>query len=261
MSGLVPADINQHYSYQGTKLNTRRQINKASAAKLLTYSYLCSMEQGEKIPVLATAYMPPAAFWVAAIRMLRQAPGSGDGRPVLRLCRDEHYRKQTYRNRAVILNAQGEQRLSVPVSCPRGPYTKAEDVRICYDKDWARDHWRSLCTAYNNSPYFLYYQDELEAILMQSRYERLWDLNLRLIAFFIKAFGLNWTVEAVSRREAQGEAVAFSDKAPALWQTFAPAVSPDAYQNTFMLAVPCPARLSACDLLFNYGPQAGQLFA
>ncbi|MDE6112941.1 MAG: WbqC family protein [Bacteroidales bacterium] len=212
--------------------------------------------------MLATAYMPPAAFWVAARRMVTQAEqGCDGGRPVLRLCRDEYYRKQTYRNRAVILNAQGEQRLSVPVSCPRGLYTKVEDVRVCYDKDWRRDHWRSLCTAYNNSPYFLYYQDELEAVLMQTRYERLWDLNLRLIAFFIKAFGLDWAVEAASRREAQGAVVAFSDKAPALWQTFAPAVSPEAYQNTFMQAVPCPARLSACDLLFNYGPQAGRLFA
>lgn len=218
------------------------------------------MEQGEKIPVLATAYMPPAAFWVAAGRMMPARAGDG-GRRVLRLCNDEYYRKQTYRNRAVILNAQGEQRLSVPVSCPRGPYTKTEDVRICYDKDWPRDHWRSLCTAYNNSPYFLYYRDELEAILMPARHGGLWELNLELMSFFIKAFGLPWTVEAVSRREAQGEAVAFSDKEPALWQRFAPAVSPEAYQNTFMQAVPCPARLSACDLLFNYGPQAGQLFA
>ncbi len=219
------------------------------------------MEQGGKIPVLATAYMPPAAFWVAAKRMAEASQGSDGARPVLRLCRDEYYRKQTYRNRAVILNAQGEQRLSVPVSCPRGPYTKAEDVRICYDKDWQRDHWRSLCTAYNNSPYFLYYRDELEAVLMRARPERLWDLNWQLVNFFIRAFGLPWTVEAVSRREAQGEVLAFSDKEPAQWQRFAPAVGAEAYQNTFMQTVPCPARLSACDLLFNYGPQAGRLFA
>ncbi len=219
------------------------------------------MEQGGKIPVLATAYMPPAAFWVAAKRMAEASQGSDGARPVLRLCRDEYYRKQTYRNRAVILNAQGEQRLSVPVSCPRGPYTKAEDVRICYDKDWQRDHWRSLCTAYNNSPYFLYYRDELEAVLMRARPERLWDLNWQLVNFFIRAFGLLWTVDAVSRREAQGEVLAFSDKEPARWQRFAPAVDAEAYQNTFMQTVPCPARLSACDLLFNYGPQAGRLFA
>ncbi|MDE6106201.1 MAG: hypothetical protein K2F84_03830, partial [Bacteroidales bacterium] len=75
MSGLVPADINQHYSYQGTKLSTRFQINKTSSPKLLTYSYLCGMEQCEKVSVLATAYMPPAAFWVAARRMVTQAEG------------------------------------------------------------------------------------------------------------------------------------------------------------------------------------------
>lgn len=217
------------------------------------------MMNGEEAKdVLATAYMPPVAFWVAAARMGRGQEGE-PSRPVLRLCKDERYHKQTYRNRAVILNAQGEQRLSVPVSCPHGPYTKAEDVRICYDKDWQRDHWRSLCTAYNNSPYFLYYRDELESILVRTRPERLWDLNWRLIVFFVKAFGLDWTVEAVSRRELSP--LAFSDKTPQLWQRFAPSVTPETYQNTFMQAVDCPARLSSCDLLFNYGPQARTLFA
>ncbi|MDE7149226.1 MAG: WbqC family protein [Bacteroidales bacterium] len=236
----------------------------------------------EAIAPLATAYMPPVAFWVAAARMGQAQEGAP-----LRLCQDERYHKQTYRNRTVILNAQGEQRLSVPVSCPRGPHTKAEDVRICYDKDWQRDHWRSLCTAYNNSPYFLYYRDELEAILVQTRCERLWDLNWRLIVFFVKAFGLNWTVEAVSRREdenlraadtrrtavavravdsqvqteLESGILAFSDKTPQLWQRFAPSVAPEDYRNTFMQAVACPARLSSCDLLFNYGPQARTLFA
>ncbi len=250
-------------------------------------------EQGA-MGVLATAYMPPGAFWVAANRMVVvpsanrlaaavSSVGNDPPRRVLRLCKDEYYHKQTYRNRAVILTAQGEQRLSVPVSCPRGPYTPVEDVRIDYAKNWQRDHWRSLCTAYNNSPYFLYYRDELEAILVQTRPERLWDLNWRLIGFFVKAFGLNWTVEAVSRRElsnlrasAAGHAeanptalvhaeamapLAFSDKTPQLWQRFTPSVTPETYQNTFMQTVDCPARLSSCDLLFNYGPQAGTLFA
>lgn len=209
----------------------------------------------ETFSVLATAYMPPMAFWVAAQRMAEAHAG------VLPLCNDEYYLKQTYRNRAVILNAQGEQRLSVPVQCPRGPKTKVQDVLVCYDKDWRRDHWRSLCTAYNNSPYFLYYKDELEAVLMWNRYEKLWDLNVALIGFFIKSFGLTWTVEAVEGRERPDTVVAFSDKTPELWRRFAPAVVPGGYQNTFMLPVACPARLSGCDLLFNYGPQAARLFA
>ncbi|MDE5703899.1 MAG: hypothetical protein K2H70_03645, partial [Bacteroidales bacterium] len=113
------------------------------------------------------------------------------------------------------------------------------------------------------------------AILVQTRCERLWDLNWRLIVFFVKAFGLDWTMEAVNRREdgnlravdSQGQTafesgiLAFSDKTPQLWQRFAPSVRPENYQNTFMQAVPCPARLSSCDLLFNYGPQARTLFA
>ena len=238
--------------------------------------------------VMATAYMPPLAFWVAARRGIKVSGVPGDG--VLRLCGNEHYRKQTYRNRAVILSAQGEQRLTVPVSCQKGPYTKTDEVLLCYHQNWPRDHWRSLCTAYNNSPYFLYYRDELEAILLQDRFEKLWDLNERLMAFFIKAFGLGWTIERVKcgardggrggaqtdvkcglapkpgdvsgsahRHVANSGVIAFSDKAPELFSRFAPTVREADYQTTFMQPPPCVARLSSCDVLFNYGPQAATL--
>lgn len=230
--------------------------------------------------VMATAYMPPLAFWVAARRGISAAAAA---QGVLRLCRNEYYRKQTYRNRAVILSAQGEQRLTVPVSCPKGPYTKADEVLLCYHQNWQRDHWRSLCTAYNNSPYFLYYRDEVEAILLQTHFETLWDLNERLMAFFIKAFGLNWTIErvksgAVKTSDGAGgltpdssdvlrggaeklpnSVIAFSDKDPELFSRFAPTVQEADYQTTFMQPPPCVARLSSCDLLFNYGPQAATL--
>ncbi len=242
--------------------------------------------------VMATAYMPPLAFWVAAGRGIKASSGAGAAGlagagsaipKVLRLCKNEYYRKQTYRNRAVILHAQGEQRLTVPVSSPKGPYTKADEVLLCYHQNWQRDHWRSLCTAYNNSPYFLYYRDELEAILLQDRFEKLWDLNERLMAFFIKAFGFKWTIEAVkcaavkpsdgvggnapNSSAADGvnlpvaahKVIAFSDKTPELFSCFAPTVSQADYQTTFMQPPPCVARLSSCDLLFNYGPQAGSL--
>ena len=231
--------------------------------------------------VMATAYMPPLAFWVAARRGISAAAAA---QGVLRLCRNEHYRKQTYRNRAVILSAQGEQRLTVPVSCPKGPYTKADEVLLCYYQNWQRDHWRSLCTAYNNSPYFLYYRDEVEAILLQTHFETLWDLNERLMVFFIKAFGLSWTIERVKSGAVKptvgasnpamkpgdgvlcggaenlpNSVIAFSDKDPELFSRFAPTVSEADYQTTFMQPPPCVARLSSCDLLFNYGPQAGGL--
>lgn len=78
---------------------------------------------------------------------------------------------------------------------------------------------------------------------------------------FIKAFALNWTVEAVEMRERLDAVVGFSDKTPEMWRRFAPAVASADYQNTFMQPVACPARLSGCDLLFNYGPQAARMFA
>lgn len=191
--------------------------------------------------VFATAYMPPIAFFVAL-----------NSEKDLNLCSSEYYKKQTFRNRAVIITSQGLQTLTVPVSCSNGPMTSIKDVKVCYNKDWQKDHWRSLCTAYNNSPYFLYYKDGLEDIF-HKHFETLWDLNIELINFFVTSF--KWTKSIVEVYDIESPKIEFSEKDDLVWKAFSTNGFKTGYQNTFLQEVKSVEKLSCCDLLFNYGPE------
>lgn len=92
----------------------------------------------------------------------------------------EHFIKQTYRNRTVILAANGPVPLIVPVVKGRGPKIKIKDLQISYDEDWQRNHWRTIFSAYNSSPFFEFYIDDLEPFF-QKKYAFLLDLNMEIL--------------------------------------------------------------------------------
>lgn len=91
----------------------------------------------------------------------------------------ENYRKQSYRNRTNILTANGVQSLAVPILHHSGK-TPIRDVKIDYKTDWQRRHWKSIESAYNNSPFFLYYKDFISPFF-QKRYPFLFDYNIEIL--------------------------------------------------------------------------------
>ena len=82
--------------------------------------------------------------------------------PEIYIEQHEYFIKQTYRNRAAILGANGPITLIVPVEKGREQKIKIKDLRISYDEEWQRTHWRTIFSAYNSSPFFEYYADDLE---------------------------------------------------------------------------------------------------
>ena len=84
----------------------------------------------------------------------------------------DNFVKQTYRNRCIIPTTNSIQTLSIPVSCPQGSQlskTPMRDVRISDHGNWRHIHWNALCSAYGESPFFDYYQDDLRPF-----FERKW---------------------------------------------------------------------------------------
>ena len=75
--------------------------------------------------------------------------------------RCEHYQKQSYRNRCHIVGANGVLPLSVPVVKPESPDTPVCDIRVSDHGNWRHLHWNAIVSAYNSTPYFEYYQDDL----------------------------------------------------------------------------------------------------
>ncbi len=92
---------------------------------------------------------------------------------------NEHYIKQTYRNRCIIETASGPFPLIIPVTRPNGNHTKLKDIVISNAEGWQKLHWRAIMTAYSNSPFLLFYQDELEPFY-QKKFKFLFDFNQQL---------------------------------------------------------------------------------
>ena len=92
----------------------------------------------------------------------------------------DSYQKQTFRNRATILAANGPLNLTIPVVKASNKKTLVKEVRIDYDTKWQANHWRSILSAYNKTPFLEYYIDDL-APFYEQRYEFLIDFNTELM--------------------------------------------------------------------------------
>ena len=83
----------------------------------------------------------------------------------------ESFQKQTYRNRCLIATANGVQALTVPVEHGDSPLIK--DIRLSDHGNWRHLHWNALQSAYGESPFFEYYQDDIRPF-----FERHWTFLL-----------------------------------------------------------------------------------
>ena len=93
----------------------------------------------------------------------------------------ETFEKQTFRNRALIRDAKGELvRLTIPVKKVEHKQL-TRDIEISYQTRWQHQHWITLVSAYQHTPYFMYFADYLKPFYEQE-YKWLLDLNDELNA-------------------------------------------------------------------------------
>lgn len=92
---------------------------------------------------------------------------------------NEHYVKQTYRNRCYVQISNKIQSLTVPVIKGTGKL-KVKDIRIANRQRWQDHHWRTIASAYGNAPFFDFLACEFYDILCK-KYQFLIDLNLDLL--------------------------------------------------------------------------------
>lgn len=77
----------------------------------------------------------------------------------------ETFPKQSYRNRCDIVGANGIISLTIPVNRPNGSKSVIDTVQLLDDITWKNEHWRSIRSAYQSSPYFDHYESELHDLL------------------------------------------------------------------------------------------------
>ena len=206
-------------------------------------------------------YHPPAALFAELLH--------ADG---ILLEAHEHYRKQTYRNRCLIRTAQGVQPLTVPViDGNRAEKVAASAIEIDYRQNWIHRHWRTLQTAYGNSPYFEYYADYFHDIYVRKP-ALLFDLNFQFLQLLLRCFRLPLPITLTTEYHAHYPTLPQPPSAQSIidrrdWLTPKTAIhtsQPDTPAASSLVR-PYPQvfgpgfepGLSVLDLLFSQGPAAG----
>lgn len=155
--------------------------------------------------------------------------------------RTEKYVKNNPRNRCIIATATGAQRLTVPLLQGRNQRKRLDEVEISYTQPWERQHIHAIKTAYGKSPYFIYYADTLFNVL-ESRPQKLIDLNLSLIDLLLRWFDIDHTVSENNN-----------------CRDYLKAIGGIVYRQVFADRTQFIPNCTAFDLLFNYGPDSRQI--
>lgn len=76
----------------------------------------------------------------------------------------DNHRKMSFRNRCVIAGSGGRVNLSVPLAEGRNQRRPLKEVRIDNKTGWQGQHWKTITSCYNRSPWFEFYKFELEEL-------------------------------------------------------------------------------------------------
>ena len=99
------------------------------------------------------------------------------------------YKVREFQNRNKIRTKTGWIWLSVPVKSKGAHDQPIADVRIDNESDWAEEHKKSLEVWYGRAPFFEEYFPFFCATY-EKKWDRLLDLNVHIIKFFLHKFGI-----------------------------------------------------------------------
>ena len=177
----------------------------------------------------------------------------------------ESFQKQTWRNRCLIATTNGIQALTVPVEHNNSPLIK--DIRISDHGNWRHLHWNALQSAYGESPFFEYYQDDIRPFFERpqggssagmQRYDFLIDFNEAIRSKICDLIDIQPQVSLTNHFVAEPQdgvtdfRTAISPKHPADDPDFSPKTYYQVYQQKHGFL----SNLSILDLLFNMGPES-----
>ena len=173
----------------------------------------------------------------------------------------EHFIKQTYRSRCIIATTQGTQALSIPIEHPTSNVQRStfnvqriRDIRISDHGNWRHLHWNALQSAYGESPFFEYYEDDLRPFF-EKRWTFLFDFNEAIREKLCELLDITPVVHLTEQYvsdHASDYREAINPKHP----TSDPDFQPRRYYQVYEAKHGFLPNLSIVDLLFNMGPEA-----
>ena len=174
----------------------------------------------------------------------------------------DHFVKQTYRNRYVIATANGVQTLSIPVEKFDDVKCEMKDVRISDHDNWRHQHWNALLSAYGESPFFEYYQDDIRPFY-EKKWKFLFDFNIEITHTLCELLDIQSDIRPTEEflpMDKTGEtALPYADfrevirpKRPLADADFVP----KPYYQVYEQKIGFQPNLSILDLLFNMGNES-----
>lgn len=168
---------------------------------------------------MTSAYLAPISWY----RNFRATPAEP-------IDTNEHYVKQTIRNRCTIAMPDGPAHLIIPVEAASS-HVPIRDIRISEHGQWRHHHWNALRTAYGKSPFFEYYADEFAPFYISRTHDYLIDFNAALHEVICNLIDIHQNVTPLQQRR-------------------------QPYYQVFAQRLGFLPDLSIVDLLFNMGPEA-----
>jgi hypothetical protein len=194
--------------------------------------------------ILSIAYLPPIQYFcklLAYDEIIIEA--------------EEHYNKQSYRNRCNILGPNGIQTLSIPVERGRSREIPIRDIGIDNSMNWQENHKRSIMTAYRSAPYFDFYFDELLP-MYETKANNLFEFNLSLIKTICDLLNIETKITLSDSYIAEPDCDDFRESIhpKQRMQKADKTFVEETYMQVFMEKFDFVPNLSILDLLMNEGP-------
>ena len=173
--------------------------------------------------------------------------------------RHESFIKQTYRNRMLIPTTNGPLSLTIPTN--HDISLSMKDIRISDHANWRHVHWNALLSAYGESPFFEYYQDDIRPFF-EKKYEFLFDFNMETTEKMIELLDIRPKI-SITEAYIQSKELEEEDEIKDFRDAIRPKkplpdaeFTPQRYYQVYEQKHGFQPNMSILDLLFNEGNEA-----
>ena len=173
--------------------------------------------------------------------------------------RHESFIKQTYRNRMIIPTTNGPLSLTIPTN--HDISLSMKDIRISDHANWRHVHWNALLSAYGESPFFEYYQDDIRPFY-EKKYEFLFDFNMETTEKMIELLDIRPKI-SITEAYIQSKELKEEDEIKDFRDAIRPKkplpdaeFAPKRYYQVYGQKHGFQPNMSILDLLFNEGNEA-----